>query len=113
MLMSGFYEATAPLPSGPRAYFGDDSSLYRARSPLTHAKLLLMPLCLGVAELDPGWIARQTYALAAALAIAGNRSPSFHFFQGHNHVSTVQSLGSVQQNAGKAILRFVRSTLCS
>lgn len=108
MLMSGFYSAEAPLPNGPRAYFGEDTQLYGQRSPLSHVRLTAVPLWLGVAELDPGWIAQQTYALARALTLASGRSPDFHFFRGHNHVSTVQSLGSPQQDAGDELLRFLR-----
>ena len=110
MLMSGFYKAEAPLPAGPRAYFGDDPAMYAKRSPLTHVQQLAVPLWLAVAELDPGWIAQQTYALARALTQANGRSPDFHYFRDHNHVSTVQSLGSPQQDAGTEILGFLRRT---
>lgn len=108
MLMSGFYSAEAPLPAGPRAYFGDDPLLYAKRSPLSHVRPTTLPLWLGVAELDPGWIAQQTYALARAVTLADGRSPDFHFFREHNHVSTVQSLGSPQQDCGNELLRFLR-----
>ena len=107
MLMSGFYRAEVPLPAGPRAYFGDDASLYARRSPLTHVRPVGVPLWLALAELDPGWIAQQTYALAQALAVAQGRSPDFHFFRGHNHVSTVQSLGSPQHDTGTEVVRFL------
>lgn len=109
MLMSGFYNAEAPLPAGPLAYFGADAALYPRRSPLTHARAVSVPLWLGVAELDPGWIAQHTYALARAVTAASGRSPDFHFFRGHNHVSTVQSLGSPQADAGAELLRFLRT----
>lgn len=108
MMLSGFYSAEAPLPPGPRAYFGDDVSLYSRRSPLAHAGSSPIPLWLGVAELDPGWIAQQTYSLAGALTLAKGHSPEFHFFRDHNHVSTVQSLGSPQHTAGDELLRFLR-----
>ncbi len=109
MLMSGFYSAEAPLPAGPRAYFGEDAQLYAQRSPLSHVSPVALPLWLGVAEFDPGWIAQHTYALARALTLANRRSPDFHFFRGHNHVSTVQSLGSPQRDCGDEVLRFLRS----
>lgn len=107
LLMSGFYNAEAPLTSGPRAYFGEDVALYGQRSPLTHVRALGVPVWLGLAELDPGWIAQQTYALARALTLANGRSPDFDYFRGHNHVSTVQSLGSPQQDVGAAVLGFL------
>jgi acetyl esterase/lipase len=107
MLMSGFYIAEAPLPAGPRAYFGEDATLYAQRSPLTHVRPVPIRIWLGLAELDPGWIAHQTYALARAVTLARGRSPDFHFFRGHNHVSTVQSLGSPQEDAGAEVLRVL------
>jgi dipeptidyl aminopeptidase/acylaminoacyl peptidase len=111
MLMSGFYIAEAPLPAGPRAYFGEDIAQYAVRSPLFHVGALSLPLWLAVAEFDPGWIAQQTYALARALTLANGRSPDFHFFRDHNHVSTVQSLGSPQQDVGAQILAFLERSL--
>ncbi|HSV80533.1 MAG TPA: alpha/beta hydrolase [Ramlibacter sp.] len=111
MLMSGFYASEAPLPAGPRAYFGEDAARYAQRAPLTHVRALELPLWLGVAEFDPGWIAQQTYAMARALTLANGRSPDFHFFRGHNHVSTVQSLGSPQHDAGVEVLRFLRTVI--
>lgn len=108
LLMSGLYRADAPLLPGPKAYFGDDPSLYPQRSPLTHVRALdALPVWLAVAELDPAWIAEQTYALAQALTRVNGRSPSFLFNRGHNHVSTVQSLGSVQQDVAHEVLRFL------
>jgi alpha-beta hydrolase superfamily lysophospholipase len=109
MLMSGFYCVEDPLPAGPRAYFGDDPSLYAGRAPLSHVRAVSVPLWIGVAEFDPGWIAHQTYALAQALTKVNGRSPDFNFMRGHNHVSTVQSLGSVQQDLASMVLRFVQS----
>lgn len=107
LLMSGLFLAEAPLPAGPRSYFGDDAALYAQRSPLTHVRPVPMPVWLSVAALDPAWIAQQTYALARALTVANGRSPELLFCRGHNHVSTVQSLGSPQQDVGEGILRFL------
>ena len=111
LLMSGFYKPEAPLPPGPRAYFGEDAALYEARAPLSHVVACKVPLWLGVAELDPAWIAQHTYALARAITVANDRSPDFHFFRGHNHVSTVQSLGSAQTDVGDEVLRFLATAL--
>ncbi len=111
MLMSGFYSAQAPLLAGPRAYFGEDVALYTERSPITHVRSIDVPLSIAVAELDPGWIAQDTYALAGAYTQASGRGPDFQYFRGHNHVSTVQSLGSPQLDVGAEILQFLRSAL--
>ena len=112
LLMSGLYRAEAPLSAGPKAYFGEDTALYAQRSPLTHVRpLSTPPVWLAVAELDPGWIAEQTYALAHALTRANGRSPPLLFNRGHNHVSTVQSLGSPQHDVADEVLRFLLSVV--
>ena len=107
MLMNGLYEVGAPLPEGPAAYFGKDASAYADRSPLTHVKAVDVPLWLSISELDPVWLATQTYALARAVTLAQGRSPHFHYFSGHNHVSTVQSIGSPHTSAAEAVLGFL------
>ena len=107
MLMSGFYNAEPPLSEGPRAYFGEDAQLCAQRSPLTQVKATPLPLWLAIAELDPGWVATQGFALARAITMVNGRSPDFHFFRGHNHVSTVQSLGSTQDDVAGELLRFL------
>ena len=109
MFMSGFYQAAAPLVGGPKVYFGADESLYAQRSPLTHVAEVKMPLWLSVAELDPGAIAQHTYALARTVTVANGLSPDFYLFRGHNHVSTVQSLGSPQADVAAEVLRFLAS----
>jgi acetyl esterase/lipase len=107
LLMNGFYAPEAPLPAGPRAYFGDDPALYPQRAPITHVRETPLPLFLITAEFDPGWIAQHTYALARALTLANGRSPQFQYFRGHNHVSTAQSLGSPQKDVAAEVLRFL------
>lgn len=108
MLMSGLYRVSAPLAPHLQTYFGSDPREYEARSPFTHAGKLDAPLWLSVAELDPGLFTARTYALAEKLAVANGRSPYFAFFHGHNHVSTVMSLGSPQTDVSDEILRFVK-----
>lgn len=110
MLMSGFYQAVAPLPAGPKAYFGADTGLYEARSPLSHVQALHVPLWVSLAEFDPAAMAQQTYALARAVTQANGRGPDFHFFRGHNHVSTVQSIGSPVDDVGTEVLRFISAS---
>ena len=107
LLMSGFYAPEAPLPAGPRAYFGEDPSLYARRAPIGQVRKTGLPMLLGVAELDPGWIAQHTFALARAITLAEERSPEVFYFRGHNHVSTVQSIGSPQDDAANEVLRFL------
>jgi len=75
--------AVAPLPAGPKAYFGEDT----------------------------GRCTSSTYAMARALTIAIGSSPDFHFFRGHNHVSALHSLGSSEQGAGDEVLRVLEDVI--
>lgn len=66
---------------------------------------------MSLAEFDPPWIATQTYAMAAALTAASGCRPQFHWYAGHNHVSTVQSLGLPQTDAVEPMLSFIDGVL--
>lgn len=109
MMASGFFNAVAPLSANTLAYFGDDVTLHAQRSPMTHVTKTDVPVWLSVAELDPGSMGSQTFQLADAMTRCNGRSPEFAWLRGHNHVSTVLSLGSPQQDFADEILRFLRS----
>jgi acetyl esterase/lipase len=111
ILMSGPYKLAGELRAGLLAYFGSDPSTYNARSPLTHAAMggAKIPLLLSVAEYDPSYLVTPTYELATALTQRDGKSPQFAFFKGHNHVSTVMSLGTEQDDIGTTIRTFIAS----
>ena len=112
ILMSGPYKVEGELRAGMLAYFGGDKSAYAARSPLTHAAKAggtQLPLLLSVAEYDPGYLAAPTYELALALTQRDGKSPHVAYFSGHNHVSTVMSFGTAQDDVGAAIRGFIAS----
>jgi triacylglycerol lipase len=112
VLFSGMYDlSAAQMTAGSRSYFGDDVELYDERSPLRHVENSRVPLLLGTAELDPGELAAQTYALAQAISRRDGRSPSFAWLRGHNHVSTVHSLGSAQNDVGRRLTAFLSKGL--
>ena len=111
LLMSGLFQVQAPLGANQRAYFGADEALYPARSVLAHVAPLAMPIWLSVAEFDPGPMAAHTFELAGALGRCQPCAPQFAWLPGHNHVSTVHSLGTVQTDVASAIMRFVRACL--
>jgi triacylglycerol lipase len=114
IMMSGPYKLAGELRAGMLAYFGGDPSTYAARSPLTHAAKPTadkFPMLLSVAEYDPGYLQSPTYELAAALTQRDGKSPQFAYFGGHNHVSTVMSFGTPQDDVGEAILSFIASAL--
>ncbi len=111
ILMSGPYKLAGELRAGLLAYFGADQSTYAARSPLTHAAKggAKIPLLLSVAEYDPGYLVTPTYELATVLTQRDGKSPQFAYFKGHNHVSTVMSFGTAQDDVGATIREFIAS----
>lgn len=105
-LLSGFYRAKETMLAGPRLYIGDDPATWPDRSPATHVGPDHPPLLLSVAELDPAQIADQTLDLAAALNSVDGHPPALHWFAGHNHVSTVHSLGLGMDRVGLTLRAF-------
>lgn len=110
VLMSGGAYRVLPNP-GPNqvVYFGADAAQYEARSPITHVGKSKVPLLLSVAEYDPGFLTAPTYDLARAVSLRDGKSPQFIYERGHNHVSTVMSFGSGQDDVGARVREFLAS----
>ncbi|MBV8745613.1 MAG: alpha/beta hydrolase [Xanthobacteraceae bacterium] len=109
ILMSGPYSFQGELRPNLKAYFGDDPSRYAERSPLTHVGKSRTPLLLSVAEYDPAFLAVPTYELARAVTLRDGKGPSLAYFAGHNHVSTVMSFGTAQDEVGARVREFIAS----
>ena len=109
ILMSGPYSFQGELRPNLKAYFGDDPSRYAERSPLTHVGKSRTPLLLSVAEYDPSFLATPTYELARAVTLRDGKSPNVAYFAGHNHVSTVMSFGTAQDDVGPRVREFIAS----
>ncbi|MFZ0841188.1 MAG: alpha/beta hydrolase [Xanthobacteraceae bacterium] len=109
ILMSGPYSFQGELRPNLKAYFGDDPSRYAERSPLTHVGKSRTPILLSVAEYDPAFLAMPTYELARAVTLRDGKSPSVAYFAGHNHVSTVMSFGTAQDDVGARVREFIAS----
>lgn len=109
ILMSGPYSFQGELPPNLKAYFGNDPSRYTERSPLTHVSKSRTPLLLTVAEYDPAFLAAPTYELARAVTLRDGKSPKLAYFAGHNHVSTVMSFGTAQDDVGAIVREFINS----
>lgn len=110
ILMSGPYKVEGELRAGMLAYFGPDKATYPARSPLALAAKApagKLPMLLSVAEYDPSFLVTPTYELASVLTQRDGKTPHFAYFAGHNHVSTVMSFGTAQDDVGSAIRAFI------
>ena len=108
VLMSGVYRAFgADAGPGITVYFGDDEEARAANCPISRVDAAAIPLLIGVMEFDPPSIATHSFELAQALRNSGRAPSTFSWFAGHNHASTVYSLGSGQDDVGRSIMDFM------
>jgi len=107
ILISGPYSFEGDLRPNLRAYLGNDATKYAECSPLAHVGKSRTPLLLSVAEYDPASLALPSYELARAVTLRDGKSPRFAYFEGHNHVSTVMSIGTEQDEVGAAVRAFI------
>jgi len=109
VMVSGIYDVAAIVPASDKeiAYFGDDRSVYAARSTIPGLARTQVPLMFTVSELDPPLFQRQAAAAIAACVEARSRWPAFAWLRGHNHLSSVMQLGSPVDNFGPELRRFI------
>lgn len=107
VLMSGFYDARGSMSPGARSYFGENPLQCEERSPILATPRIKTPVLLTVAQYDPAGMALQTLALASQLTHTQQTSPPLIWLKGHNHVSTVLSIGSPQDDVGELLIQFM------
>jgi acetyl esterase/lipase len=112
ILASGTYRVAGDkIPPNVAAYFGSDTSLHEARSPITHVHPTDVSLLLTVCEFDPPHLASPTFELAARLTNANGRPPQLCWLAGHNHVSNVLSIGTADDAPANLVADFLKQTL--
>ncbi|TFZ04690.1 alpha/beta hydrolase [Ramlibacter rhizophilus] len=100
-----------PNAHGVRAYFGEDASLYEARSPLTHAQRCPVPAMVVIAQYENPLLDLYGLAFAEALAARDGAAPRVVQCEGHNHMSVVAQFDTGAPDAqalGREILQFWR-----
>lgn len=97
-----------PNAGGVRAYFGDDKTLYDARSPLTHAAASRLPVMIAIAEFENPLLDLYGLELAHSIAVARRRAPRFLRLTGHNHTSIMAHFNTVEETLGREIVDFTR-----
>ncbi len=112
VLISGRLRADV-LPGNPnaravRAYYGDDLSLYEARSVTTHVGRLDVPVFLAAAEFENTYLDAYTAEFAYRVGMARGRMPRFMQMRGHNHTSIVAHFDSGEDALGRELLEFAR-----
>ncbi|MEI7782959.1 MAG: alpha/beta hydrolase [Betaproteobacteria bacterium] len=95
-----------PNAGGVAAYFGADSATYDARSPVSHAAKVTMPVLVANAEFENPLL--DLYGLEYALAMGRARAvaPLHLALADHNHVSMVTHFNTEEQFLGEQILAF-------
>jgi triacylglycerol lipase len=112
ILSSGTYHVAGDrIPPNVMAYFGSDSSMYEARSPINHVQRTNVSVLLTVSEFDPPFLASPTFNLAAKLTNSNGRSPQLRWLAGHNHASNVLSIGTSDDTAANLLADFLKETL--
>jgi acetyl esterase/lipase len=108
ILLSGGYDPTSGPTDGRRAYYGEDQSLYAARSPLKHIAARVLPIFIGFAEYDPPSFQIEAINLFKALCERDNRCPPMKQLRGHNHMTQVYHIGTTDEALSAEITAFVR-----
>ena len=108
-LFSGVYDAEAVPAPAASPYFGADTTLYRARSPIHAVGNSAVPLFIVIAEFDPPMMALQGIELLRAVARRDGHSPRFTRLKGHNHLSEALHLNTGEETVGPELLDFVRT----
>jgi acetyl esterase/lipase len=110
VLISGRLRADArpdnPNAAAVRAYFGDDESLYEARSPVTHAARLDVPVLIAVAEHENPLLDVYGAEFLHRVSVARGRAPRFMRLPDHNHISIVAHFNTAEETLGREILEF-------
>jgi acetyl esterase/lipase len=111
VLVSGRLRAdvrkTNPNAAGVRAYFGDDESLYEARSPMAHAARVDIPLFVAIAEFENPHLDEYGREFAEKVRVATGRAARFRQLDKHNHTSIVAHFDSGEESLGRDILDFM------
>ena len=101
--------ADNPNAHGVRAYYGSDESSYEARSVVTHAANLDVPLLIAVAEHENPYLDAYSAEMAARVGMCRGRLPRFIQLPGQNHTSMVAHFDSGEELLDREVLAFVRA----
>jgi len=105
-LLSGIYQLRPPVPGEPEhAYYGPDPD--PAASTLPGLLDCPVPLLFSVAERDPEVFQRAAAGVVSAWQDRHGTVPDLVWVEGHNHMSTIASLGIDEAALGIALARFI------
>ncbi len=103
------YDPADPNAKNMQAYFGEDSSAYPVRSPITHIKQAVrVPVFVVICEYDNPGLDVRGAELLAALCERDGACPRFTRLEKHNHLSEVAAFNTADEQLGREILEFMR-----
>jgi triacylglycerol lipase len=109
IMVSGLYDVSrADRNSFQAAYYGEDASRWPEQSTLGKLAGTSVPCFYIVSEFDPPDFQRQAAWLVEAHTARQGRWPRVIQLAGHNHLSSVQQLGSAVDTLGPELMRFIR-----
>lgn len=92
------------------AYFGTDLGAMAAMSTVRQIDVAAFPLWLSYAELDPVQMQVQAGELFATLVVQHGFAPEIATIAGHNHLSQVYAINTVDDSLAAPMLAFIRQT---
>ena len=103
------YDPADPNGKNMQAYFGEDTSAYSIRSPITHIRDgARVPVFTVITEYDNPGLDVVGAELLAALCARDGVCPRFRRLEKHNHVSEVFAFNTADEQLGREILDFMR-----
>jgi hypothetical protein len=103
------YDPADPNAKNMQAYFGEDTSAYSMRSPITHIRDgARVPVFTVIAEYDNPGLDVLGAELLAALCARDGACPRFRRLEKHNHVSEMFAFNTADEQLGCEILDFMR-----
>ena len=112
VLISGRYRVSYdpgdPNAKNVQAYFGQDTSVYAARSPITHIRESSVPLFIVNAEYENFGLDVLGAELYEAVCKRDGRCPRYTRLEKHNHISEVATFNTADEQLGREILEFVK-----
>ena len=96
-----------PNAAGVRAYFGDDESLYEARSPVIYAGASTLPVFIAIAEYENPLLDVYGAEALHRIAVARGCAPRFLRLARHNHISIVAHLNTEEDVLGSELRDFL------
>jgi carboxylesterase type B len=99
-----------PNAHAVKSYFGEDASLYEARSPVTHAaRDTKIPVMIAIAEFENPLLDAYGAEMYQALRGSRDKTPRFVQLMAHNHTSIMAHLNTEEDWLGEEILAFMRT----